>query len=145
MLIDRKFHGMPFPPTTNNLFKNFVRNGKMLRVTTDDYKEYKKEFAEVISDKKYEKSINKVQSYVEQNYTLKLSLTFYFNRKQVFCKDGSLKKNDVTNRIKAIEDCLCDALGIDDKQFFFVSCAKMYTDGEAYVDVEVSKIFKFKQ
>lgn len=37
-----------------------------------------------------------------------------------YTKKGAVKKVDLSNRVKFIEDCVCDALGIDDSHIFRV-------------------------
>lgn len=43
---------------------------------------------------------------------------FMLPRNKVYTKDGRPKKFDITNRIKALDDCICDAIGIDDRHIF---------------------------
>jgi Holliday junction resolvase RusA-like endonuclease len=47
-----------------------------------------------------------------------------------FTQQGAVRQVDVTNRVKFLEDCLCSALGIDDRQFFRVVLTKHHSDAE---------------
>ena len=59
----------------------------------------------------------------DQLYTLYLK--FYL---PVYHKNGSLKREDVSNFVKVAEDGICTALGIDDCQFMSVRCDKIHSD-----------------
>ncbi|MCA8936527.1 MAG: RusA family crossover junction endodeoxyribonuclease [Planctomycetes bacterium] len=50
-----------------------------------------------------------------------------------FTKKGSVRKVDLTNRVKFIEDCVCGALGIDDSHIFRVVMNKHDSDTELTV------------
>lgn len=45
-------------------------------------------------------------------------------------KEGKLRKVDLTNRVKFLEDCVARCLGIDDRQFFRVVLNKLHADHE---------------
>jgi Holliday junction resolvase RusA-like endonuclease len=45
-------------------------------------------------------------------------------------KDGKLRKIDLTNRVKFLEDCVARCLGIDDRQFFRVVLNKLHAGHE---------------
>ena len=45
-----------------------------------------------------------------------------------YTKKGSVRRVDLTNRIKFLEDCVCSALGIDDRQIFRVIMNKHHSD-----------------
>lgn len=47
-----------------------------------------------------------------------------------FTKKGSVRKVDLTNRVKFIEDCVCGALGIDDSHIFRVVMNKHDSETE---------------
>lgn len=68
---------------------------------------------------------------------LEIEIIFYFNRISLYCKDGRIKKMDLTNRLKAFMDLLSKALKIDDSQFFKLICKKSDTYALPYVDVKI--------
>ena len=51
-------------------------------------------------------------------------------RLRAFNSDGGVRKVDLTNRIKFLEDCVCAALGIDDSRVFRVVMLKQHADEE---------------
>jgi len=65
-----------------------------------------------------------------------LHLKFYFTFKDLFTKKNEIKRLDVSNRIKLIEDQLAEHLGIDDRYFFKVTAEKILGDDRS-VDAEV--------
>ena len=50
-----------------------------------------------------------------------------------FTKKGSVRKVDLTNRVKFLEDCVCTALGIDDSHIFRVVLTKHDSETEMTV------------
>jgi len=56
-------------------------------------------------------------------------------------KDGKLRKVDLTNRVKFLEDCVAKCLGIDDRQFFRVVLNKYHAEHER----TVVKILAYRQ
>lgn len=50
---------------------------------------------------------------------LNINTIFFFEQKKILCKDGSVKRNDTSNRLKALYDCLSkQVLLIEDKYFW---------------------------
>ena len=63
---------------------------------------------------------------------------FCFPLHEIVCKDGQVKKNDTTNRIKALDDAIATVLGIDDKNFWSGSFDKAVdTDGHRHVMISI--------
>lgn len=56
---------------------------------------------------------------------LKIDTVFFFDRKKIICKDGSVKRNDTSNRLKPLHDALGLVLVIDDKHFWAGSFDKV--------------------
>lgn len=65
---------------------------------------------------------------------------YYFPTKMLYTKNGSPKKIDLTNRIKALDDCICFILEIDDSLIFESSEKKIESTNsdEAYVSIEIT-------
>ncbi len=55
---------------------------------------------------------------------LELKCVYYFEHKRLFTKKKTIKKMDVSNRMKASHDCLARILSIDDSWFFKVYAEK---------------------
>ena len=65
---------------------------------------------------------------------------FYMLRGRILCKDGTPKRNDTSNRIKALHDALAQILGIDDSYFFSGSYDKIAVDDEMHVGVDITMV-----
>lgn len=59
-----------------------------------------------------------------------LHLDFHFS---AYTRKGTVRRIDLTNRVKFIEDCVCEALGIDDSHIFRVVMNKHDADEELTV------------
>jgi Holliday junction resolvase RusA-like endonuclease len=55
---------------------------------------------------------------------------------RAFTRAGAVRQVDVSNRVKFLEDCVCQCLGIDDRQIFRVVLTKHHSEAEHTV-VEV--------
>jgi hypothetical protein len=51
--------------------------------------------------------------------------------------DGETRKSDVSNRVKAVEDCIFNALGIDDRYVGEIRILKRIS-GESFCDVFIA-------
>ena len=93
---------LPVPPSTNHLYVTVHKR----RVLSAEGRKYKKYVGQ------------RVPAYrqgLEDNQWLVLTLTFYvplYNGKKA---KHAKKQWDVTNRVKALEDAICEALGVDDR------------------------------
>ena len=61
---------------------------------------------------------------VSPTQTLYLHLVINLHRSRLHTKDGRIKRLDVSNRIKILEDALANWLGFDDSQVWHVSATK---------------------
>jgi len=100
------------------------------RVATRELKEYRKSCeAYAVIHKAYFHSIKDLMA---KNWGgvehFKVDYFFVFNRSRLYNKQGGIKKLDVANRIKAVQDCFFAQLGIDDKHVWASNIEKM--DGE---------------
>lgn len=76
-----------------------------------------------------------------QGVPIKLERRFYFHRSSVFSKAGTVKRMDVSNRIKACDDALEILFGIDDSYVFFGSEEKCISQTpEEFVRLEITRI-----
>jgi Holliday junction resolvase RusA-like endonuclease len=108
---------LPFlPPSVNKLFAT-VRDqrGTMIRVLTAQARRMRKLIGAMVRGRLV----------VGRLYELHVDIFL-----AAFTRDGSLRQVDVSNRIKFLEDCLCQALGIDDRQFFKVVLTKHHAEAE---------------
>lgn len=109
----------PIPPSDNNLFLNIPRRG---RVKGPGYRAYEKDFE--IWRLQNLRQINTAKKWLRGSPKIGVEFTFYFEWGDLYCKDGSVKRLDVQNRLKAICDLLSMALGVDDRHFFRVTAEK---------------------
>ena len=118
------------PPTANRIY---VR-GSVLR---QEAREYKETFKKVLHQQ-YGHVIQQLPDpKKDPNLVFWLSLTFYMNCLNASWRNMKLpptrrsedrfKKIDLTNRIKFFEDCIRDAVGIDDSLTFAASQSKYHS------------------
>lgn len=108
---------LPFlPPSVNKLFAT-VRDerGTMIRVLTAHARRIRKLIGALVRGR------------LEQGRLYELHVDIFL---AAFTRSGSLRQVDVSNRVKFLEDCLCQALGIDDRQFFRVVLTKHHAEAE---------------
>ncbi len=108
---------LPFlPPSVNKLFAT-VRDerGTLIRVLTAHARRMRKLIGAMVRGRLV----------VGRLYELHVDIFL-----AAFTRDGSVRQVDVSNRIKFLEDCLCQALGIDDRQFFKVVLTKHHAEAE---------------
>jgi Holliday junction resolvase RusA-like endonuclease len=108
---------LPFlPPSVNKLFAT-VRDerGTMIRVLTAHARRIRKLISAMVRG----------HLIVGRLYELHVDIHL-----AAYTHDGALRQVDVSNRVKFLEDCLCHALGIDDRQFFKVVLTKHHAETE---------------
>jgi Holliday junction resolvase RusA-like endonuclease len=109
---------LPFlPPSVNKLFTT-VRDphtGVTKRVLTDKARRIRRLVAALI-DRALDPS---------RLYELHVDIHM-----ACYTKKGEVRKVDVSNRVKFIEDCVCEALGIDDSLVFRVVLTKHHSETE---------------
>lgn len=109
---------LPFlPPSVNKLFSTVrdPQTGVIKRVLTDKARRIRRLVQAMID------------TTLDPSKLYELRLDIYL---PCFTKKGSVRKVDVSNRIKFIEDCVCEALGIDDSHIFRVVLTKHQSDNE---------------
>lgn len=114
---------MPFPPSTNKLFRNVPKKG---RVKTREYKLYEQDFNWWLASKKAE--IDEARAWLKKNTVKSLTLLFKAPKAKYYTVTGGIKRIDISNRCKAAEDLLCNVLGLDDSIFFEVILRKVVVD-----------------
>ena len=106
---DRPFRlRLPFlPPSVNKLFTTVrdPQTGVIKRVLTQQARRIRRLVMAMI-----DRELNPAGLY-------ELQIDIYL---PCFTKKGAVRKVDVSNRVKFIEDCVCSALGIDDSHIFRV-------------------------
>lgn len=120
------FSTLPLPPSTNELYSTFVRRGAVNRVPSRALNEFKREMDKWAAEHReaIEECSKMVHKWLRLGLFVRMEIDVFFLQERVFTKEGKAKKNDVSNRIKALEDCLCSHLRFDDKNIFEVVARK---------------------
>lgn len=117
---------IPFKtPTINHLYFNWNNR----RILTKKAKELKIEIKEVVKKQLTNEKFN-------ENEKLKINIDIY---EDWYCKNGSIKRKDISNREKFLVDSIFDAININDKQIFKHTMNKIQSDKEFSI-VEINKI-----
>jgi len=134
---------IPMPPSSNNMYATVKSRGRMIRVKSAGMRSWEVEFRAwaLVHHKDLSIARSWVSGRVFSGDAIRLDRYFWFWPSSIVCKDGSPKKLDVTNRIKALDDALADVLHVDDKWFFSGYVTKraisVPTSRCEFVDVEL--------
>ena len=123
----------PLPPSANSLYAHSRMYDRMVK--TQAYKDYDKDVQLWIASN--QGKVDEVRGFAKDlKGVFHINATFYMQHKSVVCKDGRPKKNDTSNRIKALHDVLSNILGVDDSYFWSGSFTKVaMADGKERVAV----------
>lgn len=125
---------MPVPPSANQLYAFAKTYNRMVK--TKVYREYERE---VLRWRQLnELQIKDCRDFFRDlgNQVINVDATFYMPKTEIICKSGKPKRNDTSNRLKALHDVLSELIGIDDCYFWSGSFQKLSTDSEPYVDIK---------
>ncbi len=126
----------PMPPSINRMY--MVSRNRIIK--SKDYRLYEGEIyqwltvhrAEVAGIREYFKDIS--------GYVINVDATFHMLRKNIICLSGRPKRNDTSNRLKALHDVLATVIiGVDDSYFWSGSFNKV-----ALEDVGASQFVEVK-
>jgi Holliday junction resolvase RusA-like endonuclease len=130
------FKCIPLPPSSNNQYSAFVRGGRVVHVPAKVLVTFKADI------RRYFESNAELMLLARASlagYPLAIHADFKFERTRLFTKKGTFKRLDVSNRLKALHDMVCEMLHIDDSAFVSISARKLsvaatYLEG---VDIEI--------
>lgn len=127
--------GFPLPPSENILYRNVPRVG---RVATKELKQYREECKIWEYQNKAAAETFKNMCFKHWSNTSMFQFDYFFimKKERIFTKDGRPKRLDVANRIKAMQDSLCNILGLDDKHIFSSYIEKLVGEKEC-VHIEI--------
>jgi Holliday junction resolvase RusA-like endonuclease len=119
------FLGMPVPPSVNNCYMPLPNGG---RCRNKLYKDFAKKFDDwaVIN---YQ-SVNRVKKMIKPWRKVGLVLTFSLPESKIYTKTGTIKKYDISNRIKVIEDAISNLICLDDSNFWEIKAIKTVGETE---------------
>lgn len=124
---------LPLPPSANALYKTIRRGNKMFRAKSAEYGEYHSEMK--LWCLKHGPLLEVARNWALQigpKRFIKIDVLFRFREGRILCKDMTPKRNDTSNRIKALHDLLAEAMGLDDKWFWSGSFDKTWTASPAF-------------
>lgn len=124
---------MPLSPSINEAYANNFRSGRG-RFKTKEYKSY--ESAMKLWSLKNHQVIKQAKAFLADKAFLSVSAIFYFPYERVLTKKNLSKRQDVTNRVKTLEDVLCKILEIDDCLFWKWSLEKR-VGPESYINLSI--------
>ncbi len=129
--LTHSFQNLPMPPSLNRCYRNVRGIG---RVATGELTDFKAEM--MLWGHRNKKDIEAVSKKL-QSSIFRLDLNFFMKRTNLVTQKNSVKRNDVSNRIKAIEDGLCKLLLTDDKYVFSLTARKILSESDEYVNADV--------
>lgn len=126
---------LPLPPSVNQMYA-----GKTRRFATPALKDFKKQMEDYRKKNRSMLEIpsrNFVKHCASSNDALFIERFFFLLDNRLICKDGSTKRFDVSNYIKAIDDTVCEILGLDDKHIWKATELKIPVRQESLEGVSV--------
>ncbi len=131
----------PLPPSINAVYANHSSRGRIKTQVMHKYEDQVKAWC--LKTGHALQSARVLISNLPHNYALHLDRHFYFKHDSILTKKNRPKRNDTTNRIKALDDALAAILGCDDSLFWSGSETKSCLSNEEldpYVDITISAI-----
>lgn len=133
---------LPMPPSANNLHATIWKTKR--RVRTKEYNIYEQMMNLWASTHQVQlNNARQLTIALKKDQAIRVDRTYWFQRSSVLTKTGEPKRNDTSNRIKALDDSLSALLGIDDKYFWEGSFEKLIVpsgDHPGWVDVTLTII-----
>lgn len=120
--------GFPIPPSDNDLKKPVRRYGKggkrmvLAMADTGKYHEYRSDvnFWWMKYNQEFHAEFKLLKKWFQEGKLLHVSCDFRVHEKRIWNANGTKKKIDVQNRLKALLDCFSAIAHIDDSCFFKV-------------------------
>lgn len=124
--------GLPFPPTVNGMYGSAwsKKKKKHVRFKKDSFFDTEMTAYMYNHNIKLNNIREKIKQYINEGYCLEVERWFFFPKGKLFTKKRTLKKIDVTNRIKALDDKVTEMLWVDDNIIFDGIERKRWTDDE---------------
>lgn len=111
---------LPLPPSINNCYSTIFRGKKPIRIKSRELRAFENQ---VFTESK-QCSLKTAQELCQSSKALRLRLELFFAPSRLYTLDNRIKKLDISNRIKAAEDVLCNLLNIDDSKIFEIYALK---------------------
>lgn len=103
------------PPSVNKMYYSGRKQNRAW-YPTKEFKLFKSEMADfyLMNKRQIDKTAEVFGLLIGGDSVVDIQRFYYLHRGRIFCKDGRPKRWDVTNRVKALDDALCEILGMDD-------------------------------
>lgn len=132
-----KLTKLPMPPSSNHQYWHQIMPGKggggqVARPTpTGDLKKFQKAMEEwknrnLVAAHKCRALIREWQLHGKQ---IRVDVLAFFNYFDLFTQQGTPKRMDVSNRMKAMHDCLAEMMEVDDSWYWSVAAHKYEIKG----------------
>lgn len=135
------FSGMPMPPSMNHAYASVELAGVQRRVKGQAMKDYERDVATwALANSSTVRQVRDILKEALRDRTKRLGIAsdFWFQREHILTQAGLPKRNDVSNRIKALHDQLSQLLGIDDCWFWgLTACKRVLPPHRKYESVDV--------
>jgi hypothetical protein len=129
----------PMPPSINVAYANSIRGGRHKTQTMIQFERRVKEWAMKCGPSLQSARIR--LSTMPKTHAIWIDRRFFFHYDSIITKSKRPRRNDTSNRIKALDDAISQILGIDDSIFWGGSESKEPTKiGLEYVDIVLSPI-----
>lgn len=140
-MIAVEIKSFPMPPSANELY---FEPAKGRRAKTMQYKKYEGLVQFWMYKNGYQiQNARLIMQKRTNDEAFHIETNFYFLKNKILTKNNTPKKNDTSNRIKALHDVLSQVLGIDDCLFFDGSFSKRISQSEQlgdFVDIKITTI-----
>lgn len=138
-----KISKFPAPPSVNRMYRHV--NGRVMK--SKEYRDYEAAgYHWLVSNQEQIKAIRQFVKDIGYQ-VIHIDAMFNMFRGSILCKNGKPKKNDTSNRLKALHDVLANQIiGIDDSFFWSGSFGKVAIDDDLveFVDI-VLKLRKIEE
>lgn len=126
----------PIPPSANELYAFSRQAGRMIK--TREYRNYEKAvYSWLTTNPEQIKGIREFLTDIGDS-VIDISSHFHMPKKSIICLNGKPKRNDTSNRIKALHDALSSIiLGVDDRYFWSGTFNKVVADDKSNGHVQI--------
>jgi Holliday junction resolvase RusA-like endonuclease len=127
-MLEINYQGLPV--SLNSSYATNFKTGR--RFKSKKLSDFKKDFTQNASVNVWSREFETkatILNFVKeiQEKPLVLTIQMYMLKDKLYTKKGTIKKMDVDNKIKCVQDAVCKMLGIDDSQIFRVVAEKRIT------------------
>lgn len=117
----------PIPPSSNAIYRSFFNKkvGRLVHYKSQEMKAYEvlvESWSSTRQQMISSASETLTNLIFDQRNFIRVDAYFGLKPEKLWNREGSKKKMDVSNRIKALHDCLSNVLAIDDRFFYPGEC-----------------------